>query len=125
MPNITSFPIWLFGFFIFLDFFKYFEKLERVLYTYRLGGDECQWANKLVPSSGTYLFSMQGSTCRIRTLEGDVSSRYGIIKLKKIYERLCLARIETNLSYMAYKIEARIRFKGQYDKRTHANAITT
>ena len=27
-------------------------------------------ANKLVPSSGTYLFSMQGYMCRIATLRG-------------------------------------------------------
>ena len=27
--KITSFPIRIFGFFIFLEFFKYFEKLEK------------------------------------------------------------------------------------------------
>ena len=29
LPKITSFLVRLFGFFIFLDFFKYFEKLEK------------------------------------------------------------------------------------------------
>ena len=29
LPKITSFPVRLFGFLIFLDFFKYFEKLEK------------------------------------------------------------------------------------------------
>ena len=51
---------------------------------------------------------------------GDVSSGHGIIKLQKIAKRLCLARIETNLGYMAYKIEAGSRHKAQYDKQTHA-----
>ena len=29
LPKITSFLVHLFGFFIFLEFFKYFEKLEK------------------------------------------------------------------------------------------------
>ena len=29
LPKITSFLVQLFGFLIFLDFFKYFEKLEK------------------------------------------------------------------------------------------------
>ena len=37
---------------------------------------------------------------------GDVSFRYGIIKMKNIYERLFLANIETSSDYMAYKNEA-------------------
>ena len=41
-----------------------------MLYSCRLGGDKCQGTNKLVPSSGTYLCSMQGYTCRIATLGG-------------------------------------------------------
>ena len=56
-----------------MDFFKYFEKLEKgikLLYSYKLRGDECQGANKLVPSSGTYLCSMQGHMYRITTLGG-------------------------------------------------------
>ena len=35
---------------------------------------------------------------------GDASSGYGIIKLKNIYERIFLARIETRSGYMAYKM---------------------
>ena len=46
---------------------------------------------------------------------GDVSSGYGIIKLQKIYERLCLARIETSSGYMDYKTEADSRGKAQYN----------
>ena len=41
-----------------------------MLYSYRLGGDKCQLSNKLVPSSGTYICSMQGYMCRIETLGG-------------------------------------------------------
>ena len=41
-----------------------------MLYSYRLGEDKCQGANKLVPSNGTYLCSMQGHMCRISTLKG-------------------------------------------------------
>ena len=42
-----------------------------MLYSYRVGGDECQGTNKLVPSSRTYLFSTQGHMCRIATLGGS------------------------------------------------------
>ena len=48
---------------------------------------------------------------------GDVSSGHGIIKLQKIYERICLARIEASLGYVAYKSEARSRHKAQCNKR--------
>ena len=41
-----------------------------MLYSYRLGGDECQAENKLVPSRGTYLCSMQGNIFKIVTLGG-------------------------------------------------------
>ena len=71
LPKITSFLVRIFGFFNFLEIFKYFEKKRiKVLYSYKLGGDECQGTNKLVPSSGTYLCSMQGHMCRIVTLKG-------------------------------------------------------
>ena len=59
-------------------------------------------ANKLVPSSGTYLFSMQGYMCRIATLGGKSplgknreSSYKGYIKW------LYMARHDTSSSYMA------------------------
>ena len=41
-----------------------------MIYSYKLGGDERQGENKLVPSSRTYLCSMQGHMCRIVTLGG-------------------------------------------------------
>ena len=41
-----------------------------MLNSYRLGGDDCQWTNKLVPCSETYLCSMQGYMCRMSTLRG-------------------------------------------------------
>ena len=50
--------------------------------------------------------------------QGDVSSEYGVIKLKKIYERLCLARIEKISCYKAYKNEVGSRDKSKYGKRT-------
>ena len=72
LPKITSFPIRLFGFFLvvglFQIFWKYWKRIK-VLYSYKLGGDEFQWENKLVPRSGTYLCSMQGNKCRIMTIE--------------------------------------------------------
>ena len=59
-------------------------------------------ANKLVPSSGTYLFSMQGYMCRIATLRGKSppgknrqSSCKGYIK------QLYMARHETSSGNMA------------------------
>ena len=59
-------------------------------------------ANKLVPSSGTYLCSMQGYMCRISTLGGK--SPLGK-KGKSSYEGykrwLCMARHETSSGYMA------------------------
>ena len=29
LPKITTFPVWIFGFLIFLEFFRYFENLEK------------------------------------------------------------------------------------------------
>ena len=58
--------------------------------------------NKLVPSSGTYLCSMQGYMCKITTLGGKSplgknrgSSCKGYIKW------LCMDRHETSSGYMA------------------------
>ena len=60
-----------------------------------------KWEKKLVPSSGTYLCSMQGHMCRIATIKGKSplgknreSSCKGFIKW------LCVARHETSLGYM-------------------------
>ena len=71
------------------------------------------WERKLVPSSGTYLCSMQGILCRIRTLKGMYPLGKGIIKLQKIYGRLYLDRIETSLGYMDYNSKVGIRCKAQ------------
>ena len=113
------FPSEFLCFIIFLVFFmlRSLEKSKIAYITTRR-----KWVllgSKLVRSSGTYLCSMQGSICRIRTLGGDVSSKYGIIKLQNIYERLYLVRIETSSGYMAYKTEAGSWHKAQHVKRTH------
>ena len=50
---------------------------------------------------------------------GDFTFRYGVIKMKMIYERLYLARIETRSGYMAHKNEEGNWHKDQYGKRTH------
>ena len=74
----------------------------KVLYSYRLGGDECQWGNKLVPSSRTYLCSMQGHMCRITTLGGkSPSSKNGESSSKRYIKWLYMARHETSSGYMA------------------------
>ena len=68
LPKITYFIVHLFMFFDFFGVFQIFwkdSKRIKLLYSYRLGGDECQGENKQVPSSRTYLCSMQGHMCRI------------------------------------------------------------
>ena len=58
--------------------------------------------NKLVPSSGTYLFSMQGYMCRIETLRGkSPPGKKGNQAMKDIKKWLCMARHETSSGYMA------------------------
>ena len=95
LPKITSFSVHLFVFiFIFLDFFRYFENLEKEYKFFivtNLGGDECQRENKLVSSSETYLCSMQGNMCRIMTLGGKSppGKKWGI-KLQKICKMVLL-----------------------------------
>ena len=73
-----------------------------MLYSYKIGGDEYQWANKLIARSGTYQFSLQGHMCRIATLGGKSppgknreSSCKGYIKW------LWMSRHETSSGYMA------------------------
>ena len=44
LPKITSFLVQIFGFFILFGFFQIVKKLEKgikLIYSYRLGGDEC------------------------------------------------------------------------------------
>jgi hypothetical protein len=48
-------------------------------------------SKKLVPNSGTYLCSMQGSACGVWTLRGMFPLRVQGVKLQRIYTRLCLA----------------------------------
>jgi hypothetical protein len=51
-------------------------------------------SKKLVPSSGTYLCSMQGNTCGTWTLGGMFPLWVKGVKLQRIYERHCLANDE-------------------------------
>jgi hypothetical protein len=46
---------------------------------------------KLVPSSGTYLWSMQGNACGESTLGGMFLLRVKGVKMQRIYERNYLA----------------------------------
>jgi hypothetical protein len=48
-------------------------------------------SKQLVPSSGTYLCSMQGSACGAWTLGGMFPLRVQGVKLQRIYRRHCLA----------------------------------
>ena len=83
------------------------------------------WANKLVPSSGTYLCSMQGYMCRIATLGGkSLPDKNRESSYKGYIKWLCMARHETILCYMAdtQSREAGIRLN-EADK-AHDNAIT-
>ena len=73
-----------------------------MIYSYRLGGYECEGEKKLVPSSGTYLCSMEGHMCRIVTLGGKSSLGKNRESSCKGYTKwLCVARHETSLGYMA------------------------
>ena len=71
------------------------------------------WAGKLVPSSGTYLFSMQGNMCRIMTLEGNSPLGKGVIKMQRICKRINLDRHETRLEFMVDKYESCSQNKAQ------------
>ena len=73
LPKITSFLVWIFGFFIFLDFFKYLKIFKKNKIAFKFIDKEemsVKWENKLVPSHGTYLCLMEGYMCRIATLGG-------------------------------------------------------
>ena len=85
-----------------------------MLYSYILGGDECQWANKLVPSSGTYLFSMQGHMCRITTLRGkSPPGKNGESSCKGYVKWLYVPRHETRLGYIVDNQSQGIRHMSQ------------
>ena len=72
---------------------------------------------KLVPSSGTYLFSMQGNMCRIMTLRGRSPPGKGVINMQRICRRIYLARHETILGYMADNSKSGSRLKAQEGKK--------
>ena len=97
-----------------------------MFYSYRLGGDKCQWENKLVPSSGTYLCSMQGHVCRITTLGGKSppSKKWGI-KLQRIYKKgsswLDIRQAWDKLIIKVKKVNVRLN----KERKNHDNEITT
>ena len=96
-----------------------------MLYSY-IGGDECQRENKLVPSSGTYLCSMQGNMCRLMTLEGkSPPGKKRGIKLQKGYKRDFLARHETSSGYMVDNQSQKASIRLNKEIKTHDNATTT
>ena len=82
-----------------------------MIYSYRLGGDGCQGTKNLVPSSETYLCSMQGHTCRIATLRGKSPPGKIGNQVAKIW--LCMARHERSSSYMAETQSHGSRHKAQ------------
>ena len=97
-----------------------------MLYSYRLGGDECQWENKLVPSSETYLCSMQGHMCRIATLRGkSPPGKIGKQAAKDIkYGPAWLDMRQDRAIWLILKVrEANIRLNEA--GKAHDNAITT
>ena len=84
------------------------------------------WANKLVPSSGTYLCSMQGYMCRIATLGGkSPPGKDRESSCKRYIKWLCMARHEISSRYMAetHYQESRVRLNKV--GKSHDNAITT
>ena len=72
-----------------------------MFYSYKLGGGECHKENKLVPSSGTYLCSMQGYMCRISTLGGKSPPGKRETSYEGYKRWVCMARHETSSGYMA------------------------
>ena len=75
-------------------------------------------AGKLVPSSGTYLCSMQGNMCRIMTLGGGnpLPIKNGESSCKRYVKRLFLARHETSSGYMDNKSKLGRQNKAQENK---------
>ena len=84
------------------------------------------WANKLVPSSGTYLCSMQGHMCRIMTLGGksppgkNRESSYKDIKNGSVWPDMRQAQA---IWLILNVREAGIRLNEA--GKSHDNAITT
>ena len=69
--------------------------------------------NKLVPRSGTYLFSMQGYMCRISTLKGKSPTGKRETSCEGYKRWLCMARHETSSGYMADNQSQGNRHKAQ------------
>ena len=85
-----------------------------------------KWANKLVPSSGTYLCSMQGNICRIATLGGKSPPIKNQESSYKGYTKwLCMARHETSSGYMADTQSQGVNIRLNEVSKSHENAITT
>ena len=81
---------------------KNLKKNKSALTVTKLGGDECQGANKLVPSNRTYLCSMQGHMCRITTLgEKYPLGKNGESSCKGYIKWLYVARHKTRSGYIA------------------------
>ena len=69
---------------------------------------------KLVPSSGTYLCSMQGYMCRIATLGGkSPPGKNGESSYKGYIKWLCVARHEISLGYIVDNQSQGSRHKAQ------------
>jgi hypothetical protein len=61
---------------------------------YDTGEEMSVMSKKLVPRSGTYLFSMQGNACGAWTLRGMFPLWVKGVKMQRIYERHCVASDE-------------------------------
>ena len=81
---------------------------------------------KLVPSSGTYLCSMQGNMCRITTLiEGPLLVKNGESSFQIYVKRIFLDRHETRLGYMADNQSQEASIRLNKESKNYDNAITT
>ena len=82
--------------------------------------------NKLVPSSGTYLCSMQGYMCRISTLGGKSPPYKKGIKLGRIYKNVFawLDMIQAWAIWMKHNVRG-AGIKLNKAGKAHDNAFTT
>ena len=113
----------------FLDFFKYLESLKKNKTALKLQTRRrwvSKWENKLVPSSVTYLCSMQGYMCRIATLGGKSPlGKNGESSCKRYIKWLWMARHETSSGYMADNQIQGSRQRLNMASKAYDNAITT
>ena len=129
LPKITyisCLTFWFFDFFALFQIFWKYWKRQKVLYSYRLGGDKCQGENKLVLSNETYLCSMQRNMCRITKLGGKFppSKKWGI-KMQRIYKKgsawLDMRQAWAKLIIKVKKVKLRLNKA----RKNHDNEITT